>query len=204
MKNLMKIHHLVHSQKIVFEFFHTDEKFFLHVIMFIRKWHSTMIVREWFMERKRRADFIFIKFSISIHHFHQVLDALDQRIVFGFFHTDGKFFLRVIKFIQKWHSTMIVDIIESDVMIEIENLMKIKLAKHASQSSDSRYFYAYTWNIEYWWLDEIYMHENILLLKFQANKWWFWEVDDDVNDKTADFNDLNEFTWFMNLVAFID
>jgi hypothetical protein len=82
--------------------------------------------------------------DFSIYYFHQVLDFLDQRIVFGFFHTDENFFLHVIKFIRKRHSTMIVDIIESDVMIEIENLMKIKSAKHASQSSDSRYSYAYT------------------------------------------------------------
>jgi hypothetical protein len=118
--------------------------------------------------------------------FHQVFDLdssfssssrpPDQRTVFGFFHTDGKFFLQVIRSIRKWHSTMVVGIIESDVVVEIENLMKIKLAKHASQSSDPRYLYVYTWNIEYWWSDEVYMYESILLLNFQANKWWFWGV----------------------------
>jgi hypothetical protein len=29
----------------------------------------------------------------SIHHFHQVLDLFDQKIVFGFFHTDEKKFI---------------------------------------------------------------------------------------------------------------
>jgi hypothetical protein len=67
--------------------------------------------------------------DFSIHHFYQVLDFSHQEIVFEFFHTDEKFFSHVIKFIRKRHSTMIVDIIENDVMIEIENLMKIKVCK---------------------------------------------------------------------------
>jgi hypothetical protein len=54
---------------------------------------------------------IFIKFSISIHHFQQVLDSLDQEILFGFFHIDEKFSSHIIKFIQKWHSTLIVDML---------------------------------------------------------------------------------------------
>jgi hypothetical protein len=49
-------------------------------------------------------------------------------------------------------------------MIGVEDLMKIKPAKHASQSPDPRYSYAYTWNIEYWWSWGAYMHESILLL----------------------------------------
>jgi hypothetical protein len=53
------------DQRIVFEFFHADEIFFEHVIKFIQKWHWIMIVRRWFIERKKRADFILIKFSIS-------------------------------------------------------------------------------------------------------------------------------------------
>jgi hypothetical protein len=52
-------------QRIVFEFFHTNEKIFLHVIKFIQKWHLAMIVWKWFIEKKERADFILIKFSIS-------------------------------------------------------------------------------------------------------------------------------------------
>jgi hypothetical protein len=60
-ENLMKIHHSVHPQRTVFGFFHTDEKFSLHVIRFIRKWHSTMIVRGWFIEKGGRADFILTK-----------------------------------------------------------------------------------------------------------------------------------------------
>jgi hypothetical protein len=79
---------------------------------------------------------------------------------------------------------------KNEAMIEIENLMKIKFVKHASQSSDSRYSYAYTWNTEYWWSNETYTNESILLLKFQANKWWFWEIDDDVN------NENHWFWWF--------
>jgi hypothetical protein len=42
-----------------------------------------------------------IKSLISIHHFHQVFNFFDQKIVFGFFHTDEKFFLHVIRFIRK-------------------------------------------------------------------------------------------------------
>jgi hypothetical protein len=78
---------------------------------------------------------------------------------------------------------------------EIENLMKIKSAEHASQSSDWRYSYAYTWNIEYWWSRGTYMHESmLLLLKFQANKCWIWEIDD-----VAGFDDLNGFNVLSEL-----
>jgi hypothetical protein len=49
---------------------------------------------------------------------------IDQKIVFEFFHTDEKIFLNVIKCIRNRHSTMIVCIIESDVMIEMSQREK--------------------------------------------------------------------------------
>jgi hypothetical protein len=128
------------------------------------------------LRKRRRADFILIKFSISIHHFHQVLDVFDQRIVFEFFHTDKKISFACHQIHTKMTLNADRRYYRSKIMIEIENLIKIKFAKHASQSSDSRYSYAYIWNIEYWWSWETYKHESILLLKFQANKWWFREV----------------------------
>jgi hypothetical protein len=85
----------------------------------------------------------------------------------------------------------------SEVMI-----VKIKSAKHASQSPDPRYSYAYTWNIEYWWSDETYMHESILLLNFQANKWWFWVVDDDWMNENSWFWWLNHFNLLSHFTCF--
>jgi hypothetical protein len=43
---------------------------------------------------------------------------------------------------------VVVGIIGSGVMIGVEDLVKIKPAKHASQSPDPHYSYAYTW--KYW------------------------------------------------------
>jgi hypothetical protein len=74
-----------------------------------------MIYRE---RETRRLHFDQI-LDLSIHHFHQVSDLFHQKTVFGFFHTDGKICLYVITCMRNRHSTVIVDTIGSDVMIEI-------------------------------------------------------------------------------------
>jgi hypothetical protein len=48
----------------------------------------------------------------------------DQKTVFEFFHTDGKISLNVIRCMRNRHSTMIVCIIKSDVMIEMSQRKK--------------------------------------------------------------------------------
>jgi hypothetical protein len=81
-----------------------------------------------YRERETRRLHFDQVFDFSIHHFHQVLDFFHQKIVFGFFHTNEKFFLHVIRFIRKRHLTMIVDIIKSDVMIEIDQREKTTMS----------------------------------------------------------------------------
>jgi hypothetical protein len=51
-------------------------------------------------KRTRRLHFDQV-LDFSIHHFHQVFDFLDQKIIFEFFHTDENIFLHVIRFIRK-------------------------------------------------------------------------------------------------------
>jgi hypothetical protein len=46
----------------------------------------------------------------------------------------------------------------------------------ASESSNSRYFNAHAWNIEYWWLYKTYMHVNSYIYQLQSYKWGFLEV----------------------------
>jgi hypothetical protein len=100
------------------------KKFFachqIHTKMTLNDDRMKMIYRE---RRTRRLYFDQV-LDFSIHHFYQVLNFLYQKIIFEFFHADKKISLHVIKFIRKWHSTLIVDIIENDVMIEMKQKKK--------------------------------------------------------------------------------
>ncbi len=52
--------------------------------------------------------------------FNQVPDPLDQETVFGFFHTDGKISLHAIRCMRKRHSTVVVGIIGSGVVVGVD------------------------------------------------------------------------------------
>jgi hypothetical protein len=119
-ENLMKINHSDHHSRDRFRIFSYRWKKFLachqiHTKMTVNDDRTKVIYRE---REARRLHYDQV-LDFSIHHFHQVLDLPDQKIVFGFFHTDGKFSLHVIRCMRNLHWTMIVDIIESDVMIEV-------------------------------------------------------------------------------------
>jgi hypothetical protein len=173
---LMKINHLNHQSKNRFRIFSYKWKIFLachqiHTKMTLNDDCTKMIYRE---KKTRKL------------HFDQVLD-LDSSFSSNYRRLRSENRFRIFSYRWKFffachqiHTKMTLNAdrryYRDEVMIEIENLMKIKSVKHASQSSDSRYSYAYTWNTEYWWSWKTYMYESILLLKFQANKWWFREM----------------------------
>jgi hypothetical protein len=75
--------------------------------------------------------------------------------------------------------------------------LKSMLRNHLSHVTS----YAYTWNIDYWWSSET-LHESILLLKFQANKWSFWGVGGGWMMKIADFDGLNAFHLLPSFTCF--
>jgi hypothetical protein len=58
-----------------------------------------LIVLAFSMIRFKSSDFHQVH-DLTIHHFHQVLDSFDQKIVFEFFHTDEKFSLHVIRYLR--------------------------------------------------------------------------------------------------------
>jgi hypothetical protein len=96
------VHHLVHHSENRFRIFSYRLKIFfashqIHTKITLNDDRTRMIYRE---RETRKLHFDQV-LDLSIYHFHQVLDFLDQRIVFGFFHTDGKFFLHVIRCMQK-------------------------------------------------------------------------------------------------------
>jgi hypothetical protein len=82
-----------------------------------------------YRERKTRRLYFDHVFDFSIHHFYQVLDFFHQKIVFEFYHIDEKIFLHVIKCMRKRHLSMIVKIIKSDVMIEINQKKKTMMSR---------------------------------------------------------------------------
>jgi hypothetical protein len=81
-----------------------------------------------YRERRTRRLYIHQVLDFSIYHFHQVFDFFYQKTVFEFFHTNEKFFLLVVKLKQKQHLTLIVNIIESDVLIEVSQRKKAMMS----------------------------------------------------------------------------
>jgi hypothetical protein len=124
-ENLMKINHSDHHSKNRFRIFSYRWKNFLachqiHTKMTLNDDRTRVIYRE----REARKLYFDQVLDFSIHHFHQVLDFFDQRIVFGIFHTDEKVSLHVIRCMRKRHLSVIVDIIKSDVMIQMNQREK--------------------------------------------------------------------------------
>jgi hypothetical protein len=71
---------------------------------------------------------IFIKFTIFKSDFHQVHQSNFQMQLFEISHTDENFFLYVNQFIEKRHSSLIVDIIESSASIESNQIKHVFIA----------------------------------------------------------------------------
>jgi hypothetical protein len=81
---------------------------------------------------------IFIKFTIFKFDFHQVHHLNFQMQLFEISHTDEKFFVYVNQFIQKRHSSLIVDIIERSASIESDQIKSNQIRLNQIKSDQIR------------------------------------------------------------------
>jgi hypothetical protein len=119
-----QVHHSL-FQMIVFEICHTDEKFSCMSTNVCEIDTQVMIVWLILIKFFVHHFLIFIKFTIFKFDFHQVHQSNCQMQLFEILHTDENFFLYVNQFIQKRHSSLIVDIIESSASIESNQIKSI-------------------------------------------------------------------------------